>query len=145
MKYKIYRRKKRLNGNVKYSKDLPYVFNPSYHKSENIIDISKLSIFNKDMINNIIEQKYIRKYKALLKMVYLLFHDAFPGDSGYPAVLGQVDKLRATLIDKYNKYLALENQKKFLKELDYIEAEVKKKFIEERMLVQQFVQGNMMR
>ena len=35
-------------------------------------------------------------------MVYLLFNDAFPGDTGYPAVLGEVEKLRTLLIDKYN-------------------------------------------
>lgn len=145
MKYKLYRRKKRLKAKIKYSKNDPYVFNPSYHKNDNIIDISKLSIYNEKMINNILVKKYIRKYKSLLKMVYLLFHDAFPGDTGYPAVLGEVDKLRATLIDKYNKYLALVNQKKFLKELDYIESEVKKKFIEERLFAQELMEHKSMR
>lgn len=146
MKYKVYRHKKRLKGKIKYSKDIaPYVFNPSYHKNNNIIDISKLSIYKKEMINNIIIKKYIRKYKNLLKMVYLLFQDAFPGDTGYPAVLGEVDKLRATLIDKYNKYLAIENQKKFLKELDYIEKEVKQKFVTERLFINDLMEHKAMR
>lgn len=146
MKYKIYRRKKRLKGKVKYSKDIkPYVFNPSYHKNKDIIDISKLSLYNDKMINNILIKKYIRRYKNLLKMVYLLFHDAFPGDTGYPAVLGEVDKLRTTLIDKYNKYLAMENQKKFLKELDYIESEVKKKFIQDRLFIDEIIEHKSMR
>lgn len=146
MKYKIYRRKKKLKGKVKYSKDItPYVFNPSYHKNKDIIDISKLSLYNDKMINNILIKKYIRKYKNLLKMVYLLFHDAFPGDTGYPAVLGEVDKLRATLMDKYNKYLAMENQKKFLKELDYIESEVKKKFIQDRLFIDEIIEHKSMR
>lgn len=133
MNYKIYRRKKKMIGKVKYSSDLPYVFNPSYHKSDSIIDINKLSIYNKNMINNILVKKYIRKYKSLLKMVYLLFQDAFPGDTGFPAVIGEIDKLRGILLDKYHKYLALENEKKFLKELDYIEKEVQKKFIQEKL------------
>lgn len=147
MSYKIYRRKKKLNGKVKYAKDKnPYVFNPSYHKNDNYIDISKLSLYNQTMINNVLVKKYIRKYKNLLKMVYLLFHDVFPGDTGYPAVLGEVDKLRATLLDKYHKYLALENEKKFLKELDYIESEVKRKFVEERLFQQSILtENNMMR
>ena len=142
MKYKIYRRKKRLKGKVKYSKDLPYVFNPAYHKNDNIIDISKLSIYNKQMINNIIVKKYIRKYKNLLKMVYLLFHDAFPGDSGFPAFLNETDRLRSIILDKYHKFLAAKNEKKFLKELDYIEKEVQKKFIEERLFVNDLLQTN---
>ena len=145
MNYKIYRRKKRLKGKVKYSKDLPYVFNPSYHKNKDIIDIDKLSIYNKEMINNILIKKYIRKYKNLLKMVYLLFHDAFPGDTGYPAVLGEIDKLRGILLDKYHKYLAMENEKHFLKQLDYIESETKKKFLEDRIFSQQLFQSNFIR
>ena len=145
MKYKIYRRKKKISGKVKYSEKLPYIFNPSYHKNENMIDISKLSIYNDNMINNILVKKYIRKYKSLLKMVYLLFQDAFPGDTGFPAVLGEVDKLRATLIDKYNQYLRVENQKKFLKELDYIESEVKRKFIEETLFMRDVTENKIMR
>ena len=142
MKYKVYHRKKKLTGKVKYSKELPYVFNPSYHKNDKIIDISKLSIYNKNMINNIIVKKYIRKYKNLLKMVYLLFHDAFPGDTGYPAVLGELDKLRATLIDKYEMFLAREKEEKFLKELAYIEKEIQKKFISEKIFMNNFIQTN---
>ena len=142
MKYKIYRRRKKTTGKVKYSNELPFSFNPSYHKNENIIDISKLSIYNKQMINNILVKKYIRKYKALLKMVYLLFNDEFPGDTGYPAVLGEVEKLRTLLIDKYNKFLEMENQRKFLKELDYIESEVKRKYLEERYMGKQIDQEN---
>ena len=92
MNYKIYRRKKKIIGKVKYSQNLPYVFNPSYHKNDSIIDINKLSIYNQRMINNILVKKYIRKYKNLLKMVYLLFQDAFPGDTGFPAVIGEIDK-----------------------------------------------------
>lgn len=136
MNYKIYRRKKKIKGIVKYTKDLPYVFNPSYHKSDSIIDINKLSIYNKMMINNVLVKKYVRRYKTLLKMVYLLFNDAFPGDSGYPAVLGEIDKLRGILLDKYHKYISVENEKHFLKQLDYIENETKKRFIEERIFAQ---------
>ena len=142
MNYKIYRRKKKIIGKVKYSQNLPYVFNPSYHKNDSIIDINKLSIYNQRMINNILVKKYIRKYKNLLKMVYLLFHDAFPGDTGYPAVLGEVDRLRATLIDKYEMFLAREKEEKFLKELAYIEKEVQKKFISEKIFMNEFVETN---
>lgn len=145
MRYKIYRRKKRLKCKVHFSKNVPYVFNPAYRKNDQIIDINQLSIYNKKMINNVLIKKYIRKYKALLKMVYLLFHDAFPDDTGYPAVLGEVDKLRAILLDKYHKYLSLENEKKFLKELDYIESEIKKKYIEEKLIAQQFFENNFIR
>ena len=140
MSYKIYRRKKRLKGVVTYSKRPPYVFNPAYRKSDKYIDISKLSIYNSQMINSILVKKYIRKYKNLLKMVYLLFNDAFPGDVGYQAVLGEVDKLKALLNDKYHKYLALEKEKLFLKELDYIEEEVKKKFLEQIIFRNPFIE-----
>ena len=75
-------------------------------------------------------------------MVYLLFHDAFPGDTGYPAVLGELDKLRATLIDKYEMFLAREKEEKFLKELAYIEKEIQKKFISEKIFMNNFVQTN---
>ena len=140
MNYKLYRRKKRLKGKVTYAKKQPYVFNPAYRKNDNIIDISKLSIYNGDMINNILIKKYIRRYKNLLKMVYLLFNDAFPGDVGFQAVLGEIDKLKAILNDKYHKYLALEKEKLFLKELDYIESEVKKKFLEQIIYRNPFVE-----
>ena len=145
MNYKIYRRKKRLKGKVKFSKELPYNFNPAYRKRDDIIDVSKLNIYNKMMINNVLMQKYIRKYKSLLKMVYLLFNDAFPDDSGYPAVLGEVDKLRGLLLDKYHKYLEIEKEKKFLKELEYIETEIKKKYIEDKLYRYELSPNNIIR
>jgi len=137
MKFKIYRRKKKLTGKVHYSKKLPYIFNPAYRKNDEIIDISKLSIYNAKMIDNILSEKYKRKYKRLLKLVYLLYNDAFPGDSGYPAVLDESAKLRSLLIDKYDKYLSLNKRKKFLKELDYIESEVKLRYVERRVFESQ--------
>lgn len=139
MKFKIYRRKKKLTGIVSYSKKAPYIFNPSYRKNDEIIDISKLSIYNSKMIDNILSQKYVRKYKELLKLVYLLYNDAFPGDVGYPAVLDEIAKLRSKLIDKYNKYLSLSKKKKFLKELDYIESEVKMRYVERRVFESQIM------
>jgi len=137
MKFKIYRRTKKLSGTIHYSKKAPYVFNPAYRKNDEIIDISKLSIYNGKMIDNILSQKYLRKYKNLLKLVYLLYNDAFPDDSGYPAVLDESAKLRSILIDKYDKYLSLNKKKKFLKELDYIESEVKLRYVERRVFESQ--------
>lgn len=138
MSYKLYKRKKRIKGTVKYTKKKPYVFNPAYRKNDNIIDVSKLSVYNDFMINNILTKKYIRRYKNLLKMVYLLFNDAFPGDVGFQAVLGEIDKLKALINDKYHKYLELEKERLFLKELDYIESEVNKKFLEQIILRDSF-------
>ena len=140
MKYKIYRRKKGLKGEVTYSNDKPYVFNPAYRRSDDIIDINKFVLYNSQMIDNVLEKKYIRRYKNLLKMVYLLFNDAFPDDSGFPVVLDESSKLRATLIDKYNKYLSLQKQKKFLKQLDYIDSEVKLKYLEQKIFENQIME-----
>ena len=78
-------------------------------------------------------------------MVYLLFNDAFPDDSGYPAVLGEVDKLRGLLLDKYHKYLEIEKEKKFLKELEYIETEIKKKYIEDKLYRYELSPNNIIR
>ena len=142
MKYKIYHRKKSLKGIVTYSNQKPYIFNPAYRRSDDIIDINKFVLYNSDMIDNVLEKKYIRRYKNLLKMVYLLFNDAFPDDSGYPAVLDESSKLRSILLDKYNKYLSLNKQKKFLKELDYIDSEVKLKYIEHRLYESQILEMN---
>lgn len=142
MKYKLYKRKKRLNGNVTYSKQKPYIFNPAYRRNKNIIDINKLVIYNSKMIDNILQKKYIRRYKNLLKMVYLLFNDAFPGETGYPAVLDETSKLRSIILDKYYQYLSLAKSKQFLKELDYIEKEVQMKFIEHRIFESQVMQFN---
>ena len=130
MKYKIYRRKKRLKGKVTYSKKEPYVFNPAYRKSDNIIDIDKLSLYNEDLTNNILVKKYIRRYRHLLKMVYLLFNNEIPVGDGTPAVLSEIDKLRALISDKYHKYISLEKERLFLKELDYIERELRQNYLE---------------
>ena len=140
MKYKVYRLKKKLNGKVHYSDKDPYIFNPAYRRSDDIIDINKFVLYNSKMIDNILEKKYIRRYKNLLKMVYLLFSDAFPDDSGFPAVLDESSKLRVLLLDKYHKYLSLAKEKKFLKELDYIESEVKLKYLEQKIYENQMLE-----
>ena len=56
MKYKIYRRKKGLKGEVTYSKDKPYIFNPAYRRSDDIIDINKFVLYNPKMIDNVLEK-----------------------------------------------------------------------------------------
>lgn len=145
MTYKIYKTKKKMTGKVSYSTQKPYVFNPAYRRSDDIIDINRFVLYDSKMIDNILEKKYVRRYKNLLKMVYLLFNDAFPGDTGYPAVLDESSKLRATLTDKYNKYLSLSKQKKFLKQLDYIDSEVKMKYLERRIFESQIMEMNGMR
>jgi len=142
MKYKIYRRKKKLKGKVTYQKREPYVFNPSYHKRKDVIDVSKLSIYNKDMTNNILSAKYIRRYKNILKMIYLLFRDEFPSDDGYPVVLGEIEKLRCLILDKYHKYLSQKNEKLFLDELSYIENEVRNRLLEEVFMRHSFTDQN---
>ena len=140
MKYKIYRRKKKMKGEVFYSNKKPYIFNPAYRRSDDIIDINKFVLYNDNMIDNILEKKYVRRYRNLLKMVYLLFNDAFPDDSGYPAVLDEASKLRSVLLDKYHKYLSLSKEKQFLKELDYIESEVKIKYLEQKIYENQVME-----
>ena len=141
-KYKLYRRKKSLKGVVHYRKQPPYIFNPAYRRSPDIIDVSKLSLFNGKMIDNVLERKYIRRYKNLLKLVYLLFNDQFPGETGFPIVLDESDHLRSILLNKYQKYLSTHKSKKFLKELDYIDSEVKMKFLEYKMFQNDFYQYN---
>lgn len=130
MSYKIYRRKKRLKAVVHYKKNGPYVFNPSFRKNSEMIDVNKLSIYNLKFINNILIKKYDRKYRNLLKLVYILFNDSSSDSSACVAVLGEVDRLKGIITSKYHNYLEIEKEKQFLKELQLIENEVKKKFIE---------------
>jgi len=141
-KYKLYRRKKTLKGVVSYRKQPPYVFNPAYRRAKGIIDVSKLSVYNSKMIDNILERKYIRRYKNLLKLLYLLFNDQFPGESGFPIVLDESDRLRAILLNKYHKYLSAHKEAKFLKELDYIDSEVKMKYLEYKMFSNDYMSYN---
>ena len=61
MIYKLYRRKKRLKGKVKYSKNLPYTFNPAFRRHDDIVDVSKLTIYNQKLITNILDKKLLNQ------------------------------------------------------------------------------------
>lgn len=134
MIYKLYRRKKRMKATIYHTSANFYSFNPAFRKNDKIIDINKLTIYNSKMINNVLSKKYIRRYKNLLKLVYLLFNDVFPDDSGYSSVLNESDKLKGILTDKYRKFLEIEEYEKYMKELSLIDNEVQKKFIESKVL-----------
>lgn len=140
MDYKVCRNKKSLKGKVHYTKTKPYVFNPAYRKNDKIIDINKLSLYNSYMINNVLQRKYIRKYKNLLKMVYLYFNDPLPDSDSCPKILDECERLKSILLDKYHKYLSLEKEKKYIKELCYIESEVKQKYLEFKLFEQQIME-----
>ena len=105
MKYKIYRRKKRLKVQVKYAKKPPYMFNPGYRKNKNIVDVDQIRVYNPYMINNLLLKRFVRKYKEILKMSYIIFNDENPSDSSFSVVLGEIDRLRSKLLNKYIKYL----------------------------------------
>ena len=106
-----------------YKEQTGYSFSPKkgYKK------IKKITVLDADMVSGILEDKIIKAYNRLLKIIYSLIMAGDETTSGDVLVAyTELDRIRNILLYKYNQYLKKEFVEKYMKKLYVLELELKK-------------------
>ena len=90
-------------------------------------EIKKITVLDADMVSGILEDKIVKAYNRLLKIIYSLIMAGDETTSGDVLVAyTELDRIRNFLLYKYNQYLKKEFVEKYMKKLYVLELELKK-------------------
>ena len=106
-----------------YKEQTGYSFSPKKEYRR----VKKITVLDTDMVSGILEDKIIKSYNRLLKIVYDLITAGDETTSGDVLVAyTELDRIRNILLYKYNQYLKKEFVEKYMKKLYVLELELKK-------------------
>ena len=106
-----------------YKEQTGYSFSPKKEYKR----VKKITVLDADMISGILEDKIVKAYNRLLKIVYDLIVAGDETTSGDVLVAyTELDRIRNILLYKYNQYLKKEFVDKYMKKLYILELELKK-------------------
>ena len=88
--------------------------------------VKKITVLDKDMVSSILEDKIVKKYNLLIKIIYDLITSDDTTSGDVLAAYTELDRIRNILLYKYNEYLRKEVIDKYLKKLYVLELELKK-------------------
>ena len=88
--------------------------------------VKKITVLDKDMVSSILEDKIVKKYNLLIKIIYDLITSDDTTSGHVLAAYTELDRIRNILLYKYNEYLRKEFIDKYLKKLYVLELELKK-------------------
>lgn len=106
-----------------YKEQTGYSFSPKKEYKR----VKKITVLDADMVSGILEDKIVKVYNRLLKIVYDLIVAGDETTSGDVLVAyTELDRIRNILLYKYNQYLKKEFVDKYMKKLYILELELKK-------------------
>ena len=105
-----------------YEEKKSYSFTPKKEYKK----VKKITVLDKDMTSSILEDKIIRKYNLLIKIIYDLISSDDTTSGDVLAAYTELDRLRNIMLYKYHEYLRKEFIDKYLKKLYILELELKK-------------------
>ena len=88
--------------------------------------VKKITVLDKDMVSSILEDKIVKKYNLLIKIIYDLITSDDTTSGDVLTAYTEIDRIRNILLYKYNEYLKKEFVNKYLKKLYVLELELKK-------------------
>ena len=93
-------------------------------KFDGMINVSKVTIDNPDLIKTYINKKCNRNMDKILKILKLLFDDESGDPSPAMLALNEIEKFRQLIINKYQKYMSKKEYNILIKKLEILELEV---------------------
>lgn len=97
-------------------------------KNNNLLNATKILIVDSELKDAYIKKRVNKKIVALLaKMQYILDNEE-DGNNNAALVLGEIDRLKSIMINKYREHLKVEEFEYLLKKLMIIEEEFKIKY-----------------
>jgi len=107
--------------------------NTKNHGRKNMISASKMIITDDDLINDYINIRLDKRFKNLVKLVFEMLSTEGETAEDVGNILGEIDKLKSIIENKYKYYLNVLEYEKFMKKLFLIEKQLKEKIIEIEM------------
>ena len=108
--------------------DEGYDFRPRITHTD--ADITKITIFNHSMIDIILSKKIDKNFKRLAAITYDVINSDDDNTSTDATIaLDEIAKLRSIILNKYQKFLEKEKEKKYIKSLRILENELRAKII----------------
>lgn len=108
--------------------DSGYDFRPRITHTD--ADINKITIFNHSMIDIILSKKIEKNFKRLAAITYdVISSDDDNTTTDATIALDEIAKLRSIILNKYQKFLEKENEKKYIKKLRILENELRAKIV----------------
>lgn len=112
----------KMNGDITLELPDGYTFNP--HFTEEV----SITLYDEELRTNCLEHKFNNKYKKLVALVISILQSDDATDSDFEIALGEVEKQKEIVLNKYFKYLHMQEKENYLKKLTYLEMELKKKY-----------------
>lgn len=135
MKYAL---KKKNNYKVLYSYDKAgFVIESLKDSSKYRIEVSRLTLIDKDLITYYITKLINRKFDKLFAHMYRVLTDD-EDDSNTPLILDEISKLKSIVIMKYKEYVSEEIYKDIMKKLIIAEDEFRKEY-NQKMFVRNII------
>lgn len=125
--------RKVLNKNITYMEyDLEgFILNPK-NNNEKYIKIKNVNIFQEQLVNNLLLNKYNSKLNRLSQIIINLINasedETDEGDC--LIVLDEIDRLKAVLDIKIKKQLTIDEYNDYLNQLDFLHKQIDNKIIE---------------
>lgn len=114
-----------------------YDFKPKIMSS--LCEINKITIFNPSMIDVILSKKIEKQFKRVAAITYdVLSSDDDESASDAVIALDDVSKLRAIILNKYQKFLDKEKEKMYIKKLRVLENQLRSKIAFERQYIESY-------
>lgn len=112
-----------------------YTFKPKERATNKYIQVSNITIINPLMIDGILTEKFNKKYRRLVMIVFNILQssDTDTTEGDIMIALDEIAKLRVIILNKYQKFLNHEKEDRFLKQLRILENELRAKQINMRM------------
>ncbi len=97
-----------------------YSFKPKMREDSEII-INDVTIINPEMIESVLERKFIKNYRKILLLFFDISENGDNSGENTALALREIDRLKSILRNKYEKFLSREKQLYFLTKLSEIE------------------------
>ncbi len=115
-----------------YSGELTLELNEGFEFTPKIsspIEIKKVTIYDQSLTNWFIYNRFLKKYRKLVAMVISILQADDSSDDDIKIALDEIVHQKQIMAVKYSKYLKEKEELEYQKKLDYLEKELKNKYL----------------
>ena len=113
-------------------------------KSEDMVNVSKMIVINPSLIEKLVDKKCKHNLERILKMLTVIYEDDETDDTTpLHMALGELEKFKTQVREKYKEYMAEKEYKLLLKKIEILIREVKlrEETIYQRIELEERIQG----
>lgn len=108
-----------------------YTFTPKMDKSDRYITISSVTIYDKHMIDILLNRKFEIKFDKLSQIImkFLYEEDDSSDEGDFIILLDEVARLEALVENKYKRFLEVEEYKNYIHRLAFLDSQLREKIM----------------